>query len=253
MTGSVVLGWTGAVAVLTLHAAERKNALSRQMLTDLAAALASVDDADGVVLTGGDECFSAGADLREITGTVADLAYDDAVADVAQAIDGCAVPVIAALEGPCLGAAAHLALLCDVRIAGADAFVQIPAVRLGLLYSPDAVEWLARTYRRDTVRRLLLCAERFDAEAAVAAGLVSTIVLAGAATRVAVESLGGLSPRSRQAVAATRTFLRHAEAGTVVDDHWQERRRELLASPDRAAAVAAAHRRHGGIDAQNTE
>lgn len=241
----VAIGRDGAVTILTLDAPQRRNALSRSMLDALQTALTSIsNDVAGIVIAGRDGSFSAGADFAELTGTSADTAFDDAVAGVADAIIAAPVPVVAALEGPCVGAAAHLALACDIRVAGEDSWIQVPAVRLGLLYSPVAVDWLSRRYPRDTIRRLLLVAERFDAVEAQRAGLVSTVAPAGEPGKRAIALLAEMTPAQRPAVALTKALLNASADGVYDDRSWQDRRRELLDSPERRRAVDDAKRRH---------
>ena len=245
MTTDVRREDAGAVMVLTLDAAGRRNALSRAMATELAREITGVgDDVQGVVITGAGGTFSAGADFRDLTGTSADLEYDDDVAGLVEAISTCPVPVIAALEGPCMGAAAHVALVCDLRVAAEGSFLQVPAVRLGLLYSPTAVRWLSRHYPRDSVRRLLLLAERFSAADAREAGFVSVLAPNGRARDVAVEMLSDQRPEYREAVTLTRELLTEAEEGGYDDDRWQSRRRGLLDSPARAEAIRRAKFKH---------
>lgn len=238
----------GGVLQVILDALERRNALSAAMLDSLVGAIgAPGEDVTGIVLTGSETTFSAGADFADLTGTSADIGYDDRVSAVAAAVAASRVPVLAALEGPCFGAAAHLALVCDARIAGDGVYLSVPAIRLGLLYNPDAIAWLARHYPRDTIRRLFLLAERFDASEAAAAGLVSTVVPAGTARDHATKLLASITPAARDAVAATRRLLDDLDAGDPERfdaAQWQRRRRELLDSPERAAAIVDAKRRH---------
>ncbi|MBN9401429.1 MAG: enoyl-CoA hydratase/isomerase family protein, partial [Burkholderiales bacterium] len=157
--------------MLEMNDPASRNALSRGMLAGLSEAIGHVDaNVLGIVLTGGADCFSAGGDFRELKGTSEDLGYDEAVSAVVATILASDRIVVAAIEGPCMGAAADIALACDYRIAGAGGFVQIPAVRLGILYNPAAVERIGRSYPRDTVRRLLLAGERFDDHEARRAG-----------------------------------------------------------------------------------
>jgi enoyl-CoA hydratase len=153
------------------------------------------------------------------------------------------VPVIAAIEGPCLGAAVDLALACDVQVAGRTAWLQVPAVRLGLLYNPRAVARLHRTLARATTSRLLLLGERFDAPAAQQAGLVGEVVETGRAVERAAE-LATRVPLGTRAVRETRALLADLDAGAYRLDHWRQRRVELLNSAERRNRVAEAQDRH---------
>lgn len=235
----------GSVLHLVLDVPRRRHALTRAMLHALAEELGSVpDDVTGIVLRGAGDTFSAGADFAELTGTSADIGYDDDVTRVRTAIGQCPRVVAAAIEGPCMGAAADLALACDLRVIAADAYIQVPAVRLGLLYSPDALRQHAQTYPIDAVRQLFLLGERFSGPAAHAAGLATAAVPHGAAAEHATNLLARISPAEHDAVAATKGFLGAVLADTVDAAAWQRRRTDLLDSPARRAAVRAAHDRH---------
>lgn len=249
MTAGVSVERIGSVVHLVLDAPERRNALSRPMLAALAAELSSLDDrTTGVVISGRGTAFSAGADFAEITGTSADVEYDDAVSAVRTAITYAPCLAVAALEGPCLGAAADLALACDVRIAAEGSTIHVPAVRLGLLYNPAALRRATRELPLATVRRLFLLGERFTAAQALAGGLVSHVVPDGESVEYAVSILTAFTPDQVPALAATKAFLAACTDGdetrTAADPRWERLRLELLDSPARAAAIAAAHARH---------
>ena len=235
----------GTVLHLILDAPERRNALSRPMLEDLAAAVLGVEqDVTGVVVSGASAAFSSGADFRELTGTSVDVTYDDAVAAATRAVVAAPRVVVAAIEGPCLGAAADLALACDLRVAGQGAYLQVPAARLGVLYNPEAVGRLGRRLPTVTVRRLLLLGERFADEEALQAGLVSHVVPRGEAVERAVEMLAGVSADELDAIAATKGLLTALETSTYDPMQWEDRRRALLDAPARAAVIARAHQPH---------
>ncbi|WP_347350171.1 enoyl-CoA hydratase/isomerase family protein [Intrasporangium sp.] len=253
MTAGLATERHGGVLHLVLDAPRRRNALTRDMLRGLADALADIpDDVTGLVLRGAGTTFSAGADFAELTGTRADLAYDDDVTRVRAAILQCPRVVVAAVEGPCLGAAADLALACDLRVIAEDGYVQVPAIRLGLLYSPDALDRHARTYPIDAVRRLFLLGERFGGPAAVAAGLASAVVPGGATAGHATELLARIAATELAAVAATKGFLDAVVSDDIDAAHWQQRRIELLDSPARHRAIQAAHDRHVGREPTTT-
>lgn len=237
----------GSVRHLVLDAPSRRHALSRSMLVALLSALVDIPEhITGLVLRGGDGFFSAGADFAELTGTSADIGYDDLVTRVRDAIGRCPRVVIAAIEGGCLGAAADLALACDARVLAEDGFLQVPAIRLGLFYSPDALAQHAHIYGVDVVRRIFLLGERIDAPAALAVGLVNAVVSAGGTADRATRILAAITTEQRPAIAATKDFFRSVLEGTVDREHWQRQRVELLDSTERRAAVAAARARHAG-------
>lgn len=245
MNGVLATQVQDGILSVTLSAPARRNALSRAMLSALEAALIDLaPDVTGVILEGAGGTFSAGADFAELTGTSADIDYDDAVTRVREAIVSCPRVVVAAIEGPCLGAAVDLALACDLRVVAEGSCLQVPSVRLGLLYSPDALLHHARAYPLDTVRRLFLLGECFDAGAARTAGLATSAVPRGTAAEHAAGIVAAITAAEIDAFAATKGFLRAVLAGTADTEEWQRRRTALLDSPARRAAIEAAHSRH---------
>ncbi|MCD6726530.1 MAG: enoyl-CoA hydratase/isomerase family protein, partial [Solirubrobacteraceae bacterium] len=181
------------VATVALAVPERRNALSRELLVELRRALDEAErlGAAAIVLTGRGPVFSAGADLGELTGTVDDVAVDDAVQGACRALGECPLPVLAAIEGGCVGAAVDLALACDVRIVARDAFFAVPAVALGILYSPEALARMAGRAGHQTLVRLLLLGERIAGEQAVVTGLAARVAPSGGALEAALDAARG--------------------------------------------------------------
>jgi enoyl-CoA hydratase/carnithine racemase len=234
----------GGALVVQMQDPASRNALSRAMLAGLTEAIEAVGvDIPGIVITGEGGCFSAGADFRELKGTRQDLEYDQAVARLIASILASDRIIVAAVEGACMGAAADIALACDYRIAGEGSFMQVPAVRLGLLYNPEAIERLSRLYRADTVRRLLLAGERFDAHEACRAGLFSCVVPRGESLARVLQALEPLDGQQADAIRSTKRLLSELESGRVDMNHWQRRRLELLDSEQRKHAIQKAHER----------
>jgi enoyl-CoA hydratase len=234
------------VVSLFLNRPERRNALSLALLEKLGAALATEvrEDTVAVIIGGVDGSFSAGADLAELSGTPADLAIDEAIEAVTGKILELPVPVIAAIDGPCLGGAVDLALSCDQRIASVNAIFQVPAARLGLLYNPRSIVRMQRRLGRDTLFRLLVLGERLDAAAALRAGIVSQVV--EGASHAAAEALAqGAIGNVRPAMAATKRLLNAIDASAYDPSEWEAVRREMLSSPERRAAVTAEKKRRG--------
>lgn len=230
------------VARLTLDHAARKNALSISLLRDLGKALpaAAKAGARAVILSGAGSAFSAGADLNDISGTSADSAYDREVESVGDAIRSFPGPVIAAISGPCMGAAVELALSCDVRVCDTEAFFEVPATRLGLLYNPRAIARLHRRFSSQSLARIFLLGERLNADAARDAGIVAQVFANGeldeAATQLARKAIGS-SPR---AAALTKKLLAELDRGPVDMAKWEALQLEILDSPERRAAISSA-------------
>ena len=185
--------------------------------------------AGAIVLSGAGGHFCAGADLREINeGDGYQL--EAGLADTALAIRNCPVPVVAAIEGACMGAGFELAVSCDVRIGSDTAMFEVPAGRLGILYRPTGLEFLLRELGHQTVARLFLFNERIAGIDARDAGILAMVVDEG----TALEHATALATRSAQlvteAVVATKHVIRDLAAGVDRSDEWDELRQNLWAT-----------------------
>jgi methylglutaconyl-CoA hydratase len=180
-TGPVLVEREGSVAWLVLNRPEAANALSRAMVAGLRAGLdqlASDPEALVVVLTGaGDKAFCAGADLKERRGMTLDQTrgFLDELGALAQAIEDCPRPVIAALGGAALGGGLELALAADLRVASEGATLGLAEVRLGIIPGAGGTQRLSRLCGVAVAKELVLTARRIDAATALRLGLVSGV------------------------------------------------------------------------------
>lgn len=245
MTAGLDLRRHGSVLEVVLDRSERRNALSRALLVELRQVFTGLpEDVRAVVLTSSGRVFCAGADFADLTGTSDDLAYDRDLEDACSAIRTSGVPTIAVVNGPCVGAGVELALSCDVRIAGPQAWFRVPAVELGLLYNPESIRRIHAVLPRTTITRLLVLAERLPAEDALRSGLV-THTADGDPREHASALAERLATLPQDALAATLSLLQHLDEGHYDPTEWQGARIRLMDSPARHAAVAAASARHG--------
>src|SRR5204863_1375168 len=164
---------------------EKLNALSTTLEADLKAALEAehVRTSSCVVLTGGERAFSAGADVNELRGRspAAVMDYYRATGDVYERVAALPQPTLTAIAGYCLGGGLELALATDFRIADETAVFGFPEVSIGILPSSGGTLRLTRLVGPARAKELMLLRERLDAREALAAGLVSEVVPAGAA------------------------------------------------------------------------
>ena len=131
----------GHIATITLARPEKRNAMTLDMwreLAWLAEQLDGRDDVRAVVLTGSHDSFCAGADITEFdelrNDTAQVLAYDAIYEAGCRALETLGKPVIAAINGYCMGGGCNLALACDIRFAAPQATFAIPAARLSVVY-----------------------------------------------------------------------------------------------------------------------
>lgn len=235
----------GHVLHLVINQPERRNALSISLLADITRAIAEDGSHRATILSGAAGNFSAGADLADLTGTEADEAMDEAISHTTEAIREAAVPVVAAIEGACIGAAVDVALACDLRVAAQDAFFQVPATRLGILYNPEAVKRMVAVVGTPPLRLLLLTGRRVPASVALQLGIVAELAPTGEATATATSLANAICENDPIAVSATKRLLGAVERSWIDRGHWDEAEwkehyRRFLASPGRAAAVREA-------------
>jgi enoyl-CoA hydratase len=167
----------GAVAELRLNRPAKLNANNRQMAADIVAALDALGDARVLIVSGEGRAFSAGADLYERQadpGLPTMLAAYDALAAVP-------TPVIAAIEGYCLGGGLELALCCDLRVAAETAQLGTPEVLRGLLPGGGGTQRLPRLIGPARAKELMLTGRLIDASTAERWGLVNETVPHGRA------------------------------------------------------------------------
>lgn len=129
--GSVDVRHDGDVAVLELRRESRRNALNIVMVDAIrnAAEQAVAGGARVLVITGAGSAFCAGADL---SGDVYTGDFLDKLVGMLDALEALPVPVVAALNGPAVGAGVQLALACDLRVVGEFARIEVPVVKVGV-------------------------------------------------------------------------------------------------------------------------
>lgn len=232
------------VLLLRLNRPERRNALATPVLLAVAEALGQAADDDAiraVVVTGGDKLFAAGADINEIAGVGADEPIESARFLGWRAIRDFAKPLVAAVEGWCLGAGAELMMCCDIVVAGAGARFGQPETNLGIMPGAGGTATLARLVGRALAMRMVLTGEPIGAEEAVRAGLIAEAVAEGGALDRALALAGTIAGRAPLALQAAKASVREASELGERDHLLAERRRfvALLGTADKAEGIAA--------------
>ncbi|MCA1630994.1 MAG: enoyl-CoA hydratase/isomerase family protein [Acidobacteria bacterium] len=180
-TSNIVIDDRGALLVVTLDRAEKRNALAREMLERLREIFAGVrgrSDLRAVILTGaGREAFCAGTDIAELEGLegVGALATSRRGQEVCDAIELCNVPVIAAVNGAAAGGGCELALACHLRVAARGASFSLPETRLGVLPAYGGTQRLARAVGAGRALAAMLAGDALSAEEALRLGVVNRV------------------------------------------------------------------------------
>ena len=247
MTKSIRLDLAPPIAELVLDQPERRNALSLAMWAEIPARIAEANanpDIKVILLHGGGTgTFAAGADISEfgeIYSTEAAARQSGRIVAAAlRAIEESGKPVIAAIEGACVGGGASLAVASDIRIAHAGTTFGITPAKLGLVYPPGDMRRLLQLAGPGTTRDLLYTGRLMPAAEAKSLGLIDRVTegpVLDAARALALEIAGV----SQWTVRATKRMIRGLQSG------WDEAGPEAealflegFANPDFAEGVRA--------------
>lgn len=178
----------GGVHVLRL-ANGKLNPLSVELLSDLAGAVAAIEDeARAVVITGNDRAFAAGADIKQFTRSTEpfSLAEPDSVTEIGRsflttlnAVAAIRCPTVAAISGVALGGGCELSLACDFRIATRRALLGQPEILLGIIPGGGGTQRLPRLVGPARAKELIFSGRTVGADEAHRIGLVDRLVEEG--------------------------------------------------------------------------
>ena len=238
----VLVSTDGAVTTLALNRPAKRNALSSELLEELAAAVAAAERDQTqriLILRGEGPAFCAGLDLAE---TAPDRAHRSAglIADALRALSTTRLVTIAAVHGAAIAGGAGFMTACDIAVAAKDTQIGYPETRRGLV-AALVMTFLRRQLRERDARELLLTGELIDAARALEIGLVNQVVperkLLAEARRYADAVLRG----GPEAVTNTKRLLAELWPSPVQADleralafHLEARK-----SPEAAEGVAA--------------
>jgi enoyl-CoA hydratase/carnithine racemase len=212
----VHLAFDGAVAHVTLDEPGKLNALSVATWGDLRTrfvGLATRDEIHCVVLRGAGGNFAAGADIAEFPRERFDLAsgrryHLEVIAPALAAIRESPQPVLAVIEGACVGGGLEIASVCDVRIAAAGSRLGAPVGRLGFPLALPELAPLLRLVGPAVASELLLTGRLLDASEALAKGLVQRVVPAEALDASVTETVQSILAGSPLAARLNKRNLR---------------------------------------------
>ena len=222
MSGGVTLIPAAADGIARVCIANpgKRNALSVSMWHALRATFEALDEATTrvVIVHGAGGVFASGGDIEEFLQFRFDEAelcafHEEAVAPALQSLARCNVPVIAQIEGPCVGGGLEIAACCDIRIAGEGSRFGIPIARLGFPLAPLEAQLVAQVLPMPLLRELLIEARLLGAHEAWQRGLVNRVVPdadVAAEARRSAEHIATLSP---QAMRLNKITLRQIAAG----------------------------------------
>jgi enoyl-CoA hydratase len=234
----------GAVGLVTLNRPEKLNALNRELVQRLRAALADLDADEAIgaiVLTGaGERAFSAGGDMREQVERLDQRDAAPPAPSASSAVRACTKPVVAAIRGYCYGGGAVLAIACDIRIGGDDARIKFHGASYGL--APGGAS-LPRIVGEAKAKELLFTCDEVLAPEAWRIGLLNQVVAADRALETAVAMADRIVANSPQAVAIIKATIDRALPIEAALAHEEAANQALRRSPDSSARFRRAAER----------
>ena len=214
MTDKIITGVDGAIGRIVFNQPEKRNAVSLEMWIAVDEALdryAADDNVRVVILSGaGGKAFVSGADISKFESERASeeavAHYNSTTARVYTKVHAFPKPVIAQIDGFCVGGGCALAVCCDIRVCGEGAQFAVPAAKLGLGYAYAGLERLVALVGPSFAKEIFFTADRFSAEDAKFMGLVNRVVPDGEveAFCTAMANENSERPQPRSALIGTR-------------------------------------------------
>jgi enoyl-CoA hydratase/carnithine racemase len=234
----------GAVGLARLNRPDARNALSPELMEELAALLERWDEDSSVgciVIAGGDEWFAAGADIK----AMAERSFQDVLSAPSARfwprLARLRTPLVAAVSGYALGGGCELALACDMIVASESAEFGQPEILLGIIPGGGGTQRLARVMGKQRAMELVLTGRRIDAAEAERLGLVNKVAPAGEWLDAALELAAVVAARPPLAVRFGKQAVLAADETPLTAGLEQERRLfELaMATEDRVEGMSA--------------
>ena len=235
----------GKVGVVTLNRPKAMNALSPELMNELAAALDAFEADDNVgciVITGSDKAFAAGADIKAMKDkSYMDVYKADFITAEWERVTRCRKPVIAAVAGYALGGGCELAMMCDFIIAADTAKFGQPEINLGVVAGMGGTQRLTRAVGKAKSMDMHLTGRFMDAAEAERSGLVSRVVPAKSLIEEAMKAAGKIAAKSALTVLAVKEAVNRAQETSLREGLLFERRlfHALFATEDQKEGMAA--------------
>ncbi|MGE0152555.1 MAG: crotonase/enoyl-CoA hydratase family protein [Reyranellaceae bacterium] len=228
MAENIIYSKDGHIVTVTLNRPEIRNAISDDdMIADLVTAIHRIDrDADVrcAILTGAGTAFSSGGNVKKMRdgggmfeGSAYDLrnGYLQGIQRIPVAMYELEVPIIAAVNGPAIGAGCDLACMCDIRVAGRSAKFAESFVKLGIIPGDGGAWFLPRAVGASKAREMAFTGDMVDAEEALACGLVSKVVDDDKLMEAATALAGRIAANPPHALRMAKRLLREGERATL--------------------------------------
>ncbi len=244
MREEVLSNVEGAVAICRMNRPEVRNALSPELMDQLATELERLDrehEVRCIVIAGSNDVFASGADIRSLSERSFQQAMHHPSASFWKRIAAIKKPLVAAVSGWALGGGCELALACDMIVAAAKSQFGQPEITLGIVPGGGGTQRLARVLGKQRTMELILTGRRFSAEQAHDWGLVNMISSPETWLEEATDLAAEVAGRAPIATRLAKQAVLAADQSTLDDGLESERRAfELaMATEDRIEGMNA--------------
>ena len=207
------------VGVIKFNRPESLNALSSNLIKDLADAVKNLESNEkigAIVITGSDKAFAAGADIKEMQSKSWPQTFsDDFITDGWEQVTRCRKPVIAAVAGFALGGGCEIAMMCDFILASKSAKFGQPEIKIGVWPGAGGSQRLTSLIGKSKSMEMCLTGRVMGAEEAERAGLVSRIVTDKELIEEAIATAKQIASMSRPATMMVKDIINRAYETTL--------------------------------------
>jgi enoyl-CoA hydratase len=256
----------GAVAVVCLNRPDRSNALNEAMWQELRTAMQWADstpEVRAVVLAGAGKDFCAGIDLAMLSGVAQAVAHADParsreklrrlvldLQDCLSSIEQCRKPVLAAIQGACIGGALDMVTCCDMRYASVETVFSVREVDVGMTADVGTLQRLPRLVPDGVARELAYTGRNVEAAEAERIGLVNQVFASQEELAAGVMALAqAIAAKSPLAIRGTKEMLNYGRDHSVADglNYVATWNAGMLMSADLSEAMAAAREKRAPV------
>ena len=228
MEAGITVQRQGHISTVVLNSQDKLNAMSRAMWRDLKTGFLEIQDDPEtrcVLLRGAGSHFCAGGDIAEYPGFRFDEAalrgfHEDEVWGALAAMLACDAPIVALIQGVCMGAGVEIASACDLRLAADDSKFGAPIARLGFPMAAREAALVSGAVGEMTARAMLLAAEVFPASHMATQGFLTHVMPSAELDKVCLslaQRIAGLAP---QAARLNKQTLRALKSGVQIENPY---------------------------------
>ena len=235
----------GKVALIRLNRPQAMNALSPDLMQELADALTTFEADDNIhvmVITGNENAFAAGADIKAMKDwSYMDVYKSDFITSQWEALTRCRKPVIAAVAGYALGGGCEMAMMCDFILAADNAKFSQPEITIGTIPGAGGTQRLTRAVGKSKSMEMCLTGRMIDAQEAERSGLASRVIPLAELIDEALKTAAKIAEFSLPIAMMVKESVNRAYETTLAEGVRFERRlfHSTFATEDQKEGMAA--------------